>query len=168
MPSAVEARNTSPQEIMSNLPLFDHHTAEIYHPVLICIHNRSFESSGNHPIPERNHTNHQPIVNQPAVIVSAVSPQSIDNPSTKLKNLSLGKRPSPRNNQTFLRLHAGIFQSSFCPALSESSDNRPMSCRIRQVIVNRSVVIVKMTTAPNRTTIDQRIVGIFRRPMEIA
>jgi hypothetical protein len=68
----------------------------------------------------------------------------------------------PRNNQTVLRLHARIFRSSFCPALSESTDNQPAFCRIRPIIVNRSVVIVRRDTYPNRPIINRQVVKIIR------
>jgi len=48
--------------------------------------------------------------------------ESIDNLSTNFKNLSTEKRTMPRVNRTVLRLHAGFFQSGFCPVLLESSD----------------------------------------------
>jgi len=55
--------------------------------------------------------------------------QSIDNPSTKPNNLSTGRRPMPRNNQTILRLYARIFRSGLGRSLLKSSDNLPMFCR---------------------------------------
>ena len=64
--------------------------------------------------------NHQLIVNSFLRIVNQED-ESIDSLSTEPKNLSTGKRPMPRNNQTILGWHAGIFRSGFCPALSESS-----------------------------------------------
>ena len=68
----------------------------------------------------------------------------------------------PRNNQTIMRLHARIFRSGFCPGVSESTDNQPTFCRIRQIIVNRSAVIVRRDTYPNRPIINRQVVKIIR------
>ena len=108
------------------------------------------------------------IVNRPTAIANDAFPQSIDNPSTKPKNLSTGKRPMLPNNQTILRLYDRIFRTGFCPALSESTDNQPTFFRNRQIIVNRSGVIVKWRSLSYRTKTNQRIVGIAQHPMEIA
>lgn len=90
--------------------------------------------------------------------------KSIDNPSTKPNNLSTGRRPMPRNNQTTFRLYTRIFRSSFYPALSKSPDNRQTFCLIRPIIVSRSAVIVRRDTYLNRPIINRQVVKLCDNP----
>jgi len=112
------------------------------------------------------------IINRSAAIVNDAFPQSIDNPSRKLKNPSTGKKPIPWNSQIILRLHAEIFRPAVGLLLSESSDNRQVKSQnrqafflIRQLIVNQYAVIVKWINGSNRPVIDRRDLIIGRSVM---
>ena len=133
---------------MLNPSLCYHQSAVFYHPVVLRIPDRSFESSDIHPMFHQNH----PILNLP--IICRLHGQIYRFERRFFLKLPVNRYMVHRIRQPTVNQSAVIVS----PAAPESIDN-PLTNRDESSTTARRV-------QPNRPIIDRHIGEIVRRPME--